>query len=125
MTFDEILGIPPFSLDEYEKEKLLTKRLTELTKFHSDHCPEYKRMLDSTGFEISSVQSYKDLPFLPVRLFKDFVEGRPSKKLGRVEPTYPRGYEFVDINKVLPDFVCSMIKSSMPYFGRKIFPRIF
>lgn len=71
MTFEEILDIPPFSLDEGEKEKLLTERLTELTELHSDHCPEYKRMLDSTGFDCSAVLSYKDLPFLPVRLFKE------------------------------------------------------
>lgn len=71
MTFEEILDIPPFSLEEGEKEKLLTERLTELTKFHTDHCPEYKRMLDATGFDCFAVQSYKDLPFLPVRLFKE------------------------------------------------------
>ncbi|MBQ5813058.1 MAG: NAD(P)/FAD-dependent oxidoreductase [Clostridia bacterium] len=56
----------------------------------------------------------------PVQLFGDFAEGRASSKLGRVEPTYPRGYEFVDINGILPGFVCDMIKSSMPYFGRKM-----
>lgn len=71
MTFDEILDIPPFSLDEGEKGKLLTERLTELTEFHKEHCPEYKQMLDSTAFDCSAVQSYKDLPFLPVRLFKE------------------------------------------------------
>lgn len=56
----------------------------------------------------------------PVQLFGDFAEGRVSKGLGRVEPTYPRGYEFVDINNILPEYVCRMIRSSMPYFGRKI-----
>ncbi len=71
MTFDEFLEIPPFSLNEREKEKLLTKRLTELTNFHRGHCLEYKRMLDATGFDNLSVKSYKDLPFLPVRLFKE------------------------------------------------------
>ncbi len=71
MVFDEIINIPPYSLAECEKGDLLTKRLIELTKHHYEHCPEYKNMLDATGFDLDSVKSYKDLPFLPVRLFKE------------------------------------------------------
>lgn len=71
MTFDEIINIPPFSLDEIDKEKMLTERLSELTEFHKEHCPEYKRMLDASGFDSCTIKSYKDLPFLPVRLFKE------------------------------------------------------
>lgn len=71
MTFDEILNIPPYSLNEEEKAKLLTERLTELTRLHQEKCPEYKKMLDAINYDEESVKSYKDLPFLPVRLFKD------------------------------------------------------
>ncbi len=71
MVFDEILNIPPFSLDREEKEKLLSERLVELTKLHQENCPEYKSMLKTIGFDIERVVSYKDLPFLPVRLFKE------------------------------------------------------
>ncbi len=70
MTFDEIINISPYSLNQEEKEKLLTERLVELTKQHYEHCEEYKRMLDASGFEMDSLKSYKDIPFLPVRLFK-------------------------------------------------------
>ena len=71
MTFDEILAVSPFSLDKGEKGKLMTERLTELTMLHSENCLEYKRILDAIGFEKSKVESYTDLPFLPVRLFKE------------------------------------------------------
>ena len=71
MTFDEIIGIPPFSLEKDGKEKLLTERLTELTELHRENCPEYRRMLEAAGFDMEKVQSYTDLPFLPVRLFKE------------------------------------------------------
>lgn len=71
MTFDEILNIPPYALNEEEKAKLLTERLTELTRLHQEKCPEYKKMLDAINFDEKNVKSYKDLPFLPVRLFKD------------------------------------------------------
>lgn len=71
MTFDEILGVKPYSLNKDEKNKLLTKRLLELTEYHKDYCPEYKRILEAINFDIDSVESYTDLPFLPVRLFKE------------------------------------------------------
>lgn len=71
MTFDEILNIPPFSLDEREKGKLLTERLVELTKMHQENCPEYRHMLEAIDFDGEKVETYKDIPFLPVRLFKE------------------------------------------------------
>lgn len=71
MTFDEILSIPPYSLSKEEKEKLLTERLVELTKLHQEKCPEYKRMLEAIDFEVEKVTTYENLPFLPVRLFKE------------------------------------------------------
>ena len=71
MTFDEILSIPPYSLNAEEKGKLLTNRLMELTELHQKNCLAYKNMLNAIDFEEEKVESYKDLPFLPVRLFKD------------------------------------------------------
>lgn len=71
MTFDEIINILPYSLDIDEKEKLLTERLVELMKLHQVNCPEYKRMLEATGLDVEKISTYKDLPFLPVRLFKE------------------------------------------------------
>lgn len=71
MTFDEIINISPYSLDKADKEKWLTERLTELTQHHYENCPEYRRMLEAAGVQIDNVKSYKNLPFLPVRLFKE------------------------------------------------------
>lgn len=71
MIFEEILQIPPYSLSKAEKSKLLTERLLELTDSHKEKCPEYGRMLDTVGFDRAKVQTYEDIPYLPVRLFKD------------------------------------------------------
>lgn len=71
MTFDEILNIPPYSLSREEKGILLTERLVDLTKLHQEKCSEYARILESTSFDVDQVKSYKELPFLPVRLFKE------------------------------------------------------
>ncbi len=71
MNFDEILEISPYSLGKKEKGELLTERLTELTRLHRDKCPEYRRMLEAVGFNADHIDSYKNIPFLPVRLFKE------------------------------------------------------
>ncbi len=71
IDFDEILQIPPYSLDKEDKEKLLTRRLIGLTERHRANCPEYGRILKSISYSRERVGSYKDLPFLPVRLFKE------------------------------------------------------
>ena len=70
MGFDEFLTIPPFSLPQGEKEALLARRLGELTGLHRENCPEYRRILESIGFDPASGAPLQDLPFLPVRLFK-------------------------------------------------------
>lgn len=71
MTFEEILNIPPYSLDEEEKRRLLTERLSELTARHFENCPEYRKILEAIDFDITKISDYRDIPFLPVRLFKE------------------------------------------------------
>ena len=82
MTFDEMLDIQPFCLCKAEKEKTLTGRLVELTERHKEKCPEYRRILNAIGYKKDTVQSYVDLPFLPVRLFKELeLKSVPDKAI--------------------------------------------
>ncbi len=71
MNFDELLSIPPYSLEYEDKKRILTDRLCELTQKHREGCPEYQKILNSIGFDNLIVNSYEDIPFLPVRLFKE------------------------------------------------------
>lgn len=71
MKFDELLERAPYSFVKDEKEQLLTKRLKVLTLHHKENCAEYSRMLNSIGFVPEQVKSYRELPFLPVRMFKE------------------------------------------------------
>ena len=71
MKFEDIINIPPYGLEKKEKEKILTERLEELTHHHYENCESYRRMVKSLGFDFNKVETYKDLPFLPVRLFKE------------------------------------------------------
>lgn len=72
MTLDDLFQISPYSLEKGEKQKALTEILKELTARHYAQCPEYARILDALRFDAHNVTSCADLPFIPVRLFKQF-----------------------------------------------------
>lgn len=82
LTFAEILQIPPYSLKKKEKESLLTQQLLVLTQHHLTHCPEYKNILQGIQFKSDKVSRIDDIPFIPVRLFKDFdLRSIPSEEI--------------------------------------------
>ncbi|PRY29579.1 acyl-protein synthetase [Pseudosporangium ferrugineum] len=58
-----------FTLAQEAREALLHKELAELTEHHRAHCAEYDRILTASGF--TSAATVADLPWLPVRLFKN------------------------------------------------------
>jgi phenylacetate-coenzyme A ligase PaaK-like adenylate-forming protein len=66
----DLWNIQPFSLYKPEKETILTRKLGELTKYHYDNCGSYRGILNGLGFQVDKVTSPKDIPFLPVSLFK-------------------------------------------------------
>lgn len=70
-NYSELLEIAPYSLGKEEKNKVLTERLVELTKHHYEKCIPYRKMLNALGKDMGNVKDYYDIPFLPVRLFKD------------------------------------------------------
>lgn len=67
-----IQDIPPFSMDRSEKEEFLSEILWELTLHHYEQCPEYRRILDAWPFSLEKRVPYHNLPFLPVRFFKEY-----------------------------------------------------
>ena len=71
MTLDELFQIPPYSLAALEKERALSENLSTLTRRHYENCPEYRKILDALGCDPSRVHACRDLPFIPVRLFKN------------------------------------------------------
>lgn len=71
MDYNEILQTSPYSLGREEKTELMTERMRELTALHMENCQEYQWMMEGVGFEPEKTVSYYDIPFLPVRLFKE------------------------------------------------------
>lgn len=70
--YSEILSREPYSLDKSEKEQFLTACLGDLSRHHYEHCEAYKRICDASRFDVNHIKSYYDIPFLPVRLFKEY-----------------------------------------------------
>jgi len=66
------MDTPPFSLEHKGKTDLYLHALSDLTGHHYVRCPQYNRLLDVLGFEPGYVKSIEDIPFIPVRLFKEY-----------------------------------------------------
>lgn len=72
MTLEDLFQIAPYSLNKAEKDVALKDILNDLTRRHYAACPEYARILDALKFDAAQNHACADLPFLPVRLFKQF-----------------------------------------------------
>lgn len=68
---DAVLAAHPFALDAAEKGRLLGAALVELTAHHAANCPEYGRILAAERAGVPA--GISDVPFLPVRLFKELA----------------------------------------------------
>lgn len=71
-SLSALLAGSPFSLRRPDKAALFAQALSALTRHHRDHCPAYARILDRIGCRDDSFDRIEDLPFIPVRLFKDY-----------------------------------------------------
>lgn len=71
-TYDELLAIPPYSLDSKAKSALLTEFLCALTRHHYERSDAYRKLLDAMRIDPGKLADYRRIPFLPVRLFKEY-----------------------------------------------------
>lgn len=71
MGLAEFFARPTFDLDVEEKRALMLRELNELTTYHRDRCPVYRRMLDAAVPHFGPAARLVDVPYLPVGLFKE------------------------------------------------------
>jgi phenylacetate-coenzyme A ligase PaaK-like adenylate-forming protein len=64
--------VPVFSLRHNEKTELYCQALSDLTRHHYSKCSQYKRLLDVLGIAPDLINDIEDIPFIPVRLFKEY-----------------------------------------------------
>lgn len=68
---EEFFSIQPYSLNQENKEELLFKEILSLCKFHYEHCREYRNFCEAFSVDFDKIKNYYELPFLPVRIFKE------------------------------------------------------
>lgn len=60
-----------YGLNKLEKDKLVTEELLQLTELHRQRCEPYANILKGMNYDSAKVSHASDIPFLPVRLFKE------------------------------------------------------
>ncbi len=76
---------------------------------------EFQRQLESRAFALGG-GTYE----APAQLVGDFLAGRPSTKLGAVEPSYKPGVHLTDLSTALPPYAIAAMREALPAFGRQI-----
>lgn len=69
---NKFLEFDPFELDFNEKNKLFLESIFELEEFHRKNCNEYSNISNNWPFKKGNENKLENLPFIPVRLFKEF-----------------------------------------------------
>lgn len=71
-TLTDIVDTPPFGLERTDKDALYRRALGDLTRQHYERCTHYQRILDVLSHDPAGQHALEDIPFIPVRLFKEY-----------------------------------------------------
>ena len=86
--------------------------------FGSDHPlagVEYQRRWEEAAFRLGG-SGY----LAPAQTVGDFLSGRPSVRLGAVEPTYRPGVTPTELDRCLPGYVTDTLRGALPVFDQKL-----
>ncbi len=76
---------------------------------------DLQRELESLAYKMGG-ENYN----APAQLVGDFLQGRASKALGSVVPSYKPGVTLTDLSDALPEFAIAAIREAIPAFDRQI-----
>ncbi len=76
---------------------------------------ELQRKLEAHAFKLGG-ENYE----APGQLVGDFLEGKPSTRLGSVEPSYKPGVHLTDLASALPNYAIEAIREALPAFDKRI-----
>jgi phenylacetate-coenzyme A ligase PaaK-like adenylate-forming protein len=72
VDIEELLGTSPYAMEREEKHALYGHALSNLTHYHYDRSPEYRRLSRFLGYTPGSELSEEEIPYFPVRLFREY-----------------------------------------------------
>ena len=76
-----LLEISLYTYDRETKHAFFLERMLHLFDHHLYHSNDFKRMMNSVGYDKQNIHQIEDFPFIPVRLFKMFELSSVSRDL--------------------------------------------
>ncbi|SVD37850.1 uncharacterized protein METZ01_LOCUS390704, partial [marine metagenome] len=70
-NLDSIIDVAPYSLKKSEKRALYGDAFFSLTQHHYENCKPYGKILNALSVDPFIQQDVANIPFLPVRIFKE------------------------------------------------------
>jgi len=82
---NKLFEMSPYSLNEKKKLIFFKNEINKLTNHHYKNSKDYRKLLNLLEFKHKKKSSLEKIPFLPVRLFKDFdLKSINSKKIVKI-----------------------------------------
>ena len=72
MNLEKFYEIQPYELNKKEKNDIFFDEIKSLTFHHYEKCLGYKKIIDKLNLNINDIDKLEDIPYIPVRLFKEF-----------------------------------------------------
>lgn len=110
-------GMSEFSRDEENSNSALLVGVNP-SDFGSSHPLagiEFQRGLEERAFKLGG-ENYN----APVQLLGDFLENKPSIKIGNVFPSYKPGYKLCNLSDCLPDYICDSMRKGIMAMDKKL-----
>ncbi|MEG2522328.1 MAG: acyl-protein synthetase [Lachnospiraceae bacterium] len=128
-NLEELFEVSPFSLCKKEKEIALTNLLKDLSMKHKKNCKEYNAFLHNCEIDIATIESYYNLPMLPVQLFKKYeLCSVPKEEV--LKTMTSSGTSGQQVSKIYLDKITSvnqtktLVKITSDFLGKKRLPML-
>lgn len=109
-------------MSEYARNKnnansalLVQIKVTDFANEHPLAGVEFQRKWEKAAFDLGG-GNYS----APAQLVADFIAGKPSEKLGDIDPSYLPAIKLTDLKKCLPDYVVESMQEALQEFDRKL-----
>lgn len=76
---------------------------------------DFQKQLEQKAFKIAG-ENYN----APVQLLGDFLNGVKTSEIADITPSYKPGYTFIEMDEIMPKFVCESIREAVPHFSKKL-----
>lgn len=119
----------PYTLDKSNKSSLFNRVLLDLSKYHYEHCQEYRHIIDAYNINLIELEKSSSIPALAVRLFKEY-ELKSIDSSDVVKTLTSSGTTSQKVSKIYLDNYTSTLQTKtlvhiMQYFlGKKRVPML-